>query len=172
METLQLYLRPITSDDANFLLKLMNTDKWHQNIGDRSVYTKEDALQYMADRMDPDLAKKGFVNHVMVEKESGLSVGTCSLHDREGVEGMDIGYALLPDFEGRGYAYEGAQAMVKLAFEKYNQKQVSGITTDENQGSCRILEKLGFKYQGYIQLPDNPENIKWYILPLSDWQSE
>ncbi|WP_425392214.1 GNAT family N-acetyltransferase [Ekhidna sp.] len=172
METSRLYLKPIAPEDAGFLLRLMNTDKWHLNIGDRKVYTEKDALKYMQDRMDPDLSKKGFVNHVMIQKETGNAVGTCSLHDREGVEGMDIGYALLPSYEGYGYAQEGAKAMINLAFNSYNQSFINAITTDQNVGSCRILEKLGFTHQGYIRLPDNPENIKLYTLRKNQWKSD
>ncbi|MEO9484170.1 MAG: GNAT family N-acetyltransferase [Ekhidna sp.] len=109
-------------------------------IGDRGVYSEIDALRYMNERMHPDLTKKGFVNHVMIEKETGVAVGTCSLHDRDGAEGIDVGYAFRAMHEGKGYASEGAKTMVKLAFEKYRLAYVSAITNDENIGSCRVLE--------------------------------
>lgn len=169
METDRLQLQLITSDDAEFLYRLMNTDKWHQMIGDRGVYSVPDAIKYMEDRMDPDLAKKGFVNHVMIEKATGQSVGTCSLHDREGVEGLDIGYALMPQFEGKGFATEGAKAMVQLAFDQYNLERVSAITTSENVGSCRVLEKLGFVHKGFTRLPNGNEEIRLYLLEKRDW---
>ncbi len=164
METERLYLRLITIDDAEFLCQLMNTKKWHQMIGDRKVYTTEDAITYMQERMDPDLSTKGFVNHVMVHKDTGDLIGTCSLHNREGVEGLDIGYALLSEYEGYGYATEGAKAMVDLAFSKYHVEYVSAITNDDNVGSYKVLEKLGFKHAGYVRIQDSDDDIRLYIL--------
>ncbi|MEO9871438.1 GNAT family N-acetyltransferase [Ekhidna sp.] len=169
MKTERLYLNLITEKDADFLNELMNTEKWHEFIGDRGIHSKEDAIQYMEDRMDPDLNKKGFINHVMIEKETSKAVGTCSLHNREGVDGMDIGYALLPTSEGKGYASEGAKAMIKLAFTDYQQQQISAITTDLNISSWHILQKLGFIHKGYIQLPNSSERIRLYVLEKGDW---
>ncbi len=164
MQTERLVLRLITEADGAFLHQLMNTPKWYKYIGDRKVRNEEDAIQYIRNWMHPDIKVKGFVNHVLIEKVSGLAVGTCSLHDREGVKGMDVGYALLPEFEGKGYATEGAKAMIELAFSTYNQTQVSAITNEENEASGRLLEKIGFVKQGYVQLPNSPEMIRLYVL--------
>ncbi len=164
METERLFLKLIAPEDAEFLFRLMNTSQWHEMIGDREVYSVEDAKRYMDERMDPDLGVKGFVNHVMVHKETGEPVGTCSLHDREGIEGIDIGYALLSEYEGNGYATEGAKAMIELAFTKYELASVSAITNDENVGSHKVLEKLGFKHSGHIRIPEIDDSIRLYVL--------
>ena len=164
MHTKRLSLRVIQSSDAPFLYRLMNTEKWHAFIGDRGIDSISSAQEYMDEKMSPILADKGFINHVMVLTETQQAIGTCSLHDRDGVEGLDVGYALLPDFEGYGFATEGAKAMIQLAFETYDQEQVSAITTDANLRSCSVLEKLGFKFDRYIQLPGSNEQIKLYLL--------
>ena len=169
MNTKRLSLRLITTEDARFLYELMNTKKWHQFIGDRGIDSVEAARSYIDQRMDADLESKGFINHVMVERETGTAVGTCSLHNREGVDGIDIGYALLHEFEGVGYASEGAEAMITLAFEKHRQPKVSAITISENSSSCRLLEKLGFTYAGLIRLPNSHEEVKRYVLKKKDW---
>ena len=163
IETERLFLRIIKTADAPFLQRLMNTPKWYKYIGDRNIKNVTDAIEYMNDRMHPDLSVKGFVNHVMVDKTSEQPIGTCSLHNREGVEGLDIGYALLPEFEGMGYASEGAHAMLELAFNVHRQIKVSAITSEENHGSKRVLEKLGFRQEGHIQLPGTSEQICLYV---------
>ena len=162
LETERLKLKLITVEDAEFLFELMTTEKWHQYIGDRGVHTLEDAENYIRTKMDPDIKNKGFINHVMIEKSTGEKVGTCSLHDREGVPGMDVGYALLPGFEGKGYATEGAGKMAKLAFDKYNQDKVYAITITENVGSIRVLENVGFEYVKDIQFPGGSDYIRLY----------
>ncbi len=170
METRRLKLRLITEDDAYFLFRLMNTEKWHLNIGDRNITNDDRAREYIKDRMSPKLEEKGFINHVMIEKKSGEAVGTCSIHDRKGVEGLDIGYALLSEYEGQGYATEGASLMVEMAFERFNQQEISAITTDGNIGSCKVLERLGFQHHSYIKLPNSNEEIKLYVLGRKEFE--
>ncbi len=164
MESNRLKYRLVQDSDAEFIYELMNTKAWFQFIGDRGIHSPEDAVKYMKDKMHPDLDVKGFVNHVMVEKSSGALVGTCSVHDRAGVKGMDIGYAILSQFEGMGYATEGAIEMVDLAFNTYQQTQISAITNDDNWGSASVLEKIGFTHQGYVKLPNLDLDLKLYVL--------
>lgn len=157
-------LRLVTEQDAQLLFGIMTGKNWLNHIGDRGLKTIEDSKDYILDRMHPDLGVKGFVNHVIIDSQTKEEVGTCSLHDREGVEGIDVGYAILPGYEGSGYATLAAQKMIDLAFSTYNVTKVSAITTDENIGSCRVLEKVGFVHEGYIQLPKSEEQLRLYVL--------
>ncbi len=157
-------VRALTVNDAVLLHQLMTSKKWHQLIGDRGVRTVKDAENYIREKMHPTLSVKGFVSHVIIDEESGKEVGTCSLHDRAGVEGLDIGYAILPEFENQGFATAGARKMVELAFRKYAVNRINAITTDQNLGSCRVLEKLGFVHQGYLQIAGIDHELKLYRL--------
>lgn len=157
-------LRPVTEQDAPLLFELMTGNTWLTHIGDKGIKTVADARQYILDKMHPDLPVKGFVNHVIIDPETQVEVGTCSLHDREGVEGLDIGYAILEAHEGKGYATAAAQKMIDLAFDDHKVERVSAITTEDNKGSCRVLEKLGFIHDGHVQLPKSKERLKRYVL--------
>lgn len=162
-------LRLVTEHDAQLLFDLMTAENWLNHIGDRGIKTLADARQYIADKMHPDLHEKGFVNHVIIDSETKEEVGTCSLHNREGVEGLDVGYAILEKYEGKGYATTSAKKMVELAFEKYQVQSIKAITTDNNIGSCRVLEKLGFMHQAYIISPTSKEKLKLYSLEKNYW---
>lgn len=164
MESKRLQFRLIEESDAPFLYRLMNTKNWLENIGDRNIRNEYDAIQYMRNKMHPDLEVKGFINYVMIEKQSKQIVGTCSIHNRDGVDGIDIGYALLPQFEGNGFASEGASFLVNKVFEEFKPDKISAITTDENIGSCRLLEKIGFNHEDYIKIPGVKEQLKLYTL--------
>ena len=50
-ETQRLILRPTIIEDASFILELMNTPLWLQNIGDRGVHTIEAAEQYIEEKI-------------------------------------------------------------------------------------------------------------------------
>ena len=169
METERLILKIIDLDDTDFLYALMNTEKWHLFIGDKGVDSIKAAKKYIMEKMHPDITKKGFVNHVITDKMTNTKVGTCSLHDRPGIEGMDIGYALLPEYEGKGYANESAEMMIKLAFDTYKQEYVSAITSIQNTRSSRLLEKLRFQYKKLIQLPNSLDKVMLYVLQKEDY---
>ena len=163
-ETERLWLRATHSEDARFVLDLLNTPKWHQYIGDRGVRTVEDARRYIQDRMLPQLERLGFGNYTVIRKADGLKMGSCGLYDREGLEGVDIGFAFLPECEGQGYGTESARKMKDLAFELFGVDRISGITVKENLGSQRLLEKIGLKFIENIRLPNDPEEIMLYRL--------
>ncbi|WP_162415611.1 GNAT family N-acetyltransferase [Cyclobacterium roseum] len=163
-------LRLVTEQDAPLLYDLMTGANWLSHIGDRGIKTVTDAKQYILDKMHPELSVKGFVNHVIIDAETKEEVGTCSLHNREGVEGLDVGYAILESFEGNGYATASAPKVVELAIHTHGAEIVRAITTDSNTGSCRVLEKIGFQHDGYVQLQKGNEQFKLYVLAKKEWK--
>jgi len=158
-ETERLILRPSGLEDADLVLELLNTPKWLQFIGDRNVKTLEEARSYIETRMLPQLERLGYSNYTLVRKSDGTLIGTCGLYDREGLEGIDIGFALLPQFEGRGYGFEAAERIKKVAFEDFAIEQLQGITTKENIVSQKLLKKLGFNLVGTTRLPNEKEDL-------------
>ncbi|BDS11851.1 GNAT family N-acetyltransferase [Aureispira anguillae] len=165
-ETERLILKPTTKEDAPFILRLLNTPKWIQNIGDRSVRSLKDAEYYIQEKITPQLDRLGYSNYTMIRKTDGCKVGSCGLYSREGLEGIDIGFALFPEFEKQGYAFEGAQKIMQLAIHEFGLKQISGITIKENIASQRLLEKLGLKFSRTVILPNSQEELLLYQLIL------
>ncbi|UOB16090.1 GNAT family N-acetyltransferase [Abyssalbus ytuae] len=165
-ETERLILTPTTTKDALFILKLLNSPKWIKNIGDRNVKSVEDAKKYIDERMKPQLEKTGFSNYTVIRKSDGVKIGGCGLYDREGIKGFDIGFAFLPEYEKKGYAYESALKIKQLARDKFNLKFISAITTHYNEESQKLLEKLGLKYIQKIKLPQDDEELLLYRTEL------
>ncbi len=163
-ETERLILQPTTSADAEFIFELVNTPKWLANIGDRNVKSVEDAKTYIKERMTPQLEKLGYGNYTLIRKVDNRKIGTCGLYNREGLEGIDIGFALLPDFENLGYGYESAAKLVEVGINEFQIKRISAITTKENIASQKLIEKLGLKYVNIIKIPDDEEELLLYSL--------
>lgn len=161
-ETERLYLKLATTADAAFFLALMNTPKWLAHIGDRKVYDLAQATQYIIDRMLPQHERLGFGNYVVVRKDDGVAIGSCGLFDREGLEGLDIGFAFLPEYEGKGYAFEASKELLKQSFTAFKVSELQAITTAENTGSQRLLEKLGLKFVGWTRIPGDDEELMQY----------
>jgi len=157
-------LKPITTteNDAAFMLELWNSPKWIQNIGDRKVHSLEDAKTYIANRIAPQFERLGYSNYTIVRKSDELKLGVCGLYDRDGLEGIDIGFALLPHQEGNGYAFEATEKLLNVAINQFKISMIKAITTKENIQSQRLLEKLGLKYAGIVNMPGDDEELMLY----------
>lgn len=167
-ETERLLIRPVEEEDAEFILELLNTPKFLELIGDREVRTADQAKQYIRKKMLPQLYRLGFGNYAVVRKTDGALLGTCGLHDREGLEGVDIGFAFLPQHERMGYAYESALRLKQAALENFGIKQILGITSKANLASQKLLLKLGLKFERTITLPNEEEEILLYRFSVEE----
>jgi len=168
-ETERLLIRPTTEEDAPFILALLNTPNWLKHIGDRQMHTVEDACNYIKMKMLPQLERLGFGNYTIIRKSDGIKIGTCGLFDREGLDGVDIGYALLPEYERQGYVIEAAERIKKAAFEDFCFTVLYAITTHDNVASQRVLEKLGMHWEKTVHIPNDPEELRLYQLTKAEF---
>lgn len=151
LDTGRLRLRDVTETDAPFLLELLNSPGFIENIGDRGVRTLDDARAYVRDRVIGSYQANGFGMWLVEDK--GRPVGLAGLVRREGLDVPDVGYAFIPDAWGRGYAQEAAAAVMRHARDALGLGRLAAITSPENYASMAVLRKVGFTFQGMITLP-------------------
>lgn len=163
-ETERLYLQLTTFDDAAFIVQLLNTPKWLRFIGDRNVDDLESAKVYIQNRVLGQYDRLGYASYTLVRKSDGQKLGCCGLYDREGLEGIDLGFALLPAFEGQGYGGEAARRLVKAAFTEIGLPVLCAITKEDNAASQTLLTKLGFQFNRVTHLPDDPTPLYYLTL--------
>jgi ribosomal-protein-alanine N-acetyltransferase len=166
LETERLLLRQFTTDDAQFIFELLNEPSWIQNIGDRNIRTMDDARAYIVNGPRVSYEKNGFGLWLIVLKETGESIGMCGLIRRDNLEDVDIGYALLPKFWSKGYAVEAAHATKEYAKDVVGLKRLIGIVDPLNQGSIRVLEKIGLHYEKMIRLSADDIDLKLFAVEL------
>jgi [ribosomal protein S5]-alanine N-acetyltransferase len=164
LETERLCLRQLTADDAEFILRLLNEPSFIKNIGDRGVRTLEQAREFTVNNYIVAYQKHGFGLYLIEVKESGAAIGICGLVKRDALEHADIGYALLPEFAGQGYAIEAAQATVEYARKTLGINRLFAVVNRDNLSSIRLLEKLGFNFERMMKLFDNEPEIKLFAL--------
>ena len=161
-ETERLVLKPFAVSDAAFLLTLLNSPKWLQFIGDRNVHTEEEAVDYIKVRMISQLDRLGFGNNLVIRKEDNTPMGACGLYERPGLPMVDIGFAFLPEFEGKGYGYEAASCLMQAGKEVFKLKKVCAIATRENTVSQKLLGKLGLLFVKNILMEGDKEELMYY----------
>ncbi len=161
-ESEQLRLRRAQPADAAFMLKLLNQPSWIRNIGDRGVRTLEDAERYIDARMLEPFRTLGYGMGVIELKATGAPVGLCGLVKRDTLPDPDLGFALLDEHAGQGYALEAAAAMVQHARQVLRIPRLLAITSPGNERSGRVLEKLGFRRQDTPHLTPAGERLNLY----------
>ena len=122
--------------------------------GDRNIKTLKHAEEYILDNIIPQRERLGYSAYTVIKKADNSKMGTCGLYDREGLEGIDIGFAFLPEYERRGYAFEAARALIETAAKKFKLDALSGITAKDNVASQNLLKKLGFTFSKTTRLKE------------------
>lgn len=148
LETERLVLRPFTIGDAPFALTLLNEPSFLRYIGDKKVRTLEDARQYLLNGPIASYERNGFGLNLVELKDSQTSIGMCGLLKREELPDPDIGFAFLPDFWNKGFAFEAASAVMNDARERLKLSRILAIVNPDNYASIKLLERLGLKFEG------------------------
>lgn len=162
LHTDRLLIRRLTLDDTDFIIELLNTPGWLQFIGDRNVRTKEQAVTYLENGPFKSYQQHGFGLWLVADKVDGKPVGMCGLLVRDQLETPDIGYAFLPAFHGKGYAFEVVSTVLSYAKNELGIKRVSAITLPDNVRSINVLQKAGLKFVKVFSFAGSKEDLQLY----------
>jgi RimJ/RimL family protein N-acetyltransferase len=76
----------------------------------------------------------------------------CGLLKRDELPDADIGFAFMPDFWNKGFAYEAAAAVMNDARERLKLERILAITNQDNEASIKLLQKLGLRFERVIKM--------------------
>ena len=158
--TERLLLREFKLNDTDFIIKLLNSEGWLRNIGERHVHDPLQAQQFIEQRLKLSYTENGFGFFAVLLKGEDVPMGICGLVKRPGLENIDIGYAFLAEYFGKGYAYEACRAVMGFAKDTLGLKVLDAISISQNAASIRLLEKLEFVFERNILL--NEEELMLY----------
>jgi RimJ/RimL family protein N-acetyltransferase len=162
LQTARLTLRRLDFDDAPFLVGLLNQPSFLANIGDRGVRNVEDAHRYLREGPMAMYEKFGFGLWHVARRSDGAPIGMCGLLRRDILPDVDVGYALLPEFWGQGYAFEAADAVLEHAAKEFGLDRVIAVVSEGNRGSIRVLEKLGMSFERMVSLRADEPPVRLY----------
>lgn len=162
LETERLLLHELSMKDANFILEILNEPSFIRNIGDRGIRTIDGANSYILNGPVASYTKNGFGLYLVKLKETDEPIGMCGLIKRETLEDVDIGYAFLPRFWSKGYAVEAAQAVKEYAKNVIGLKRLVAIVDPENEGSIRVLQKIGLNFEKMVKLSEDDIELKLF----------
>lgn len=160
--TARLVLRRLSIADAPFILRLVNEPSWLQFIGDKGVRTLEDARNYLLNGPLAMYARDGFGLYLVERLPDRAPMGMCGLIRRATLPEVDVGFAFLPEYWGRGYAREAAIAVLEYGQHAFGLLRVIAVTSPENERSIKLLEGIGFRFEGMVQMAPGEAEIKLF----------
>jgi RimJ/RimL family protein N-acetyltransferase len=167
-ETPRLRLRRLHSNDAAFIIELLNDPDFIRNVGDRGVRTLADAERYIENGPAASYGRYGFGLYVVELRNAAAAVGLCGLLHRDTHPDVEIGFALLPRYRGRGYTLEAARAALRVGVESLRLRRIVAITAPDNVPSMRILEMLGLKFERVVRFAEDGRESRLYALERVD----
>jgi RimJ/RimL family protein N-acetyltransferase len=153
-ETPRLRLRHLSTNDAAFILELLNEPEFIRNIGDREVRTLEEARRYIQSGPITGYASTGFGLYLVELREAATAIGVCGLLKRDYLDDVDVGFALLAAFRNRGYAFEAADAVMRHGRQVLGLGRIVAMTAPHNQASMKLLRRLGLEFERTIHIPE------------------
>lgn len=162
LQTERLTLRKLNLNDTAFIIELVNSPGWLQYIGYRNIHTTEDANKHLEDGPLKSYEQNGFGLLLIQLKSTGAPIGMCGLLKREALPLPDLGYALLPAYEGKGYITEATSAYLAYVAQQLQIEKLMAITNVDNEKSIRVLEKLHFVFERYMNLSGDDHPVRLF----------
>ncbi len=160
IQTARLELREMREDDAAFIAVLLNQPSFIRFIGDRGVRTEADARRYIRDGPVSSYRVHGFGLYLVELTETQAPIGICGLLQRNELDDPDIGFAVAEPYQGNGYAYEAAAAVIVHSRNQPGIDRIGAITLADNAASIRLLQKLGMNYERPVTIGE--ETLQLY----------
>lgn len=151
LESDRLIFRSYMESDAAVQFQLRSNEAVMKFMDNDAHQSEAESLS-MINWINESYKAKGGINWVIVEKESKQMIGyfgfwrLMKIHVR-----AEIGYALLPEFWGKGYMTEAANALLKFGFNEMGLHSVEGNVNKLNADSIKLLEKLGFVKEAHFR---------------------
>lgn len=98
----------------------------------------------------------GYGYYAVEEKATGTLIGRVGYTNQPGWPGFELGWTIIPEFQGRGYATEAARLLLPYAFDTLRQSRVISLIHPDNAPSRRVAEKLGQRVEGETEILTMP----------------
>ncbi len=151
LETERLLLRRALPDDAKVIFEIRSNPETMKFIPRPLVTTMDEALEHLK-MIDEKINNNEGINWAITIKGNSEMIGIIG-HYRIQPENYraEIGYMLLPDFQGKGYITEAISKVVSYGFEEMNLHSIEAVIDPGNDASAKVVEKNGFVKEAHLK---------------------
>lgn len=148
LQTNRLILRQLENFDKNELFLLRSDNHLNRYIERPKTISLEDAEAFIF-KINIGISYGDWLYWGITLNGSNNLIGTiCIWNILPDNESAEIGYELLSEFQGKGYAFEALQKVIDFGFSKLKLKTLRAYTHMDNNKSLKLLEKFNFKKNG------------------------
>lgn len=145
IETERLLLRMFRAEDSETIYKLFNDADVQKHLSPANRRTREQikvTLKNFVSRWD----ERGFGVWCVTEKKSAKVIGYCGFQLFDEMPEIEIIFAFLKNFWGKGFATEAAKACLRFWFEELTSDEIFAASSPKNIAALQVLEKIGMRY--------------------------
>jgi RimJ/RimL family protein N-acetyltransferase len=151
IETNRLLLRELLPSDEEGMFLLDSNPNVHEFLGQNPVVSLDESVAYITN-IRKQYIENGIGRYAVILKETNTFIGWCGIKfitepENGHVNFYELGYRFIEEYWGKGYGYESAKAWLDYGFNTINIKTMYASANIKNEGSRRILEKLGMQPQ-------------------------
>jgi RimJ/RimL family protein N-acetyltransferase len=167
IETERLLLRQFLEADVDLYARMSADPEVMRFVGRGRTRSRAEVWRSVAAALG-HWVLRGYGLYAVEEKATGTFIGRIGLINPEGWPGLEAGWLLGRQHSGRGYATEGARAVVRMAYEALGATHVISLIRPENSASIRVAEKLGAIRESTIEISGGRAHIYAYGGPPID----
>lgn len=145
LTTERLILREISAEDVNEIFALRSDDRVNKFLDRAKANSLDDARQFISKICDGVHNNKILYWGITFKNDNKIIGAILIWSILKESSSAEIGYELLPDFQGKGIMQEAIQAVINFGFETIHLKKIEAYLRTDNQGSVKLLEKNNFK---------------------------
>lgn len=151
LETERLLLRRVSDTDVNEMFELRANPKTMQYIPRPLVTNLDGALEHIKMMEDKIINNEG-INWAVTLKGSNKMIGVFGLYRIKPEHyRAEVGYMLLPEFQGQGITTEAVQGIVNYGFDTMHLHSIEAVIDPENIASEKVLQKCGFVKEAHFK---------------------
>ncbi|HRH09941.1 MAG TPA: GNAT family N-acetyltransferase [Bacteroidia bacterium] len=160
METARLVTRFLTKKDEEIWTRFLKNEDCTRYFPKTDFASPVERARYWIEKQINRYKEEKYGLQALVSKETGAFVGQCGLllQEVDGKKELEVGYHILREYWGRGYAPEAAQAFIKYGAENSDFDSIISIIHRENKNSIAVALKNGLRKE---------KETTWFDLPVS-----
>ncbi len=150
----RLSLRQLTASDA-YGLFLLRADKQVAEFVHRPIATSVDEIHPFIDKLNSGVAHNEWIFWAITLKADTKLIGTICLWNitTDGSK-AEIGYELLPRYQGKGFMQEAVTAVLAYGFEHLKLDVIEAVVHPDNMKSLKLLQRNNFVLEGTLEEAD------------------
>jgi ribosomal-protein-alanine N-acetyltransferase len=166
----RLGFRELLEKDVQDIYQLDSDPEVHRYLGNHPIHSLDEAARIIQ-KVRKQYDEHGVGRWAVIDKQTGECLGWCGfkVESQEWKEGkyIDLGYRFKAKHWGKGYGFEAALACLHYGFEQMALKEICAAAHVDNQGSNRIIQKLGLQWKKTFEFDGSMHN--WYELSRLQW---